>query len=232
VRPGVRIHRLRLTLVIVFAGCACLALRPGSVVFTDITRQAGISFTNFSSPDKRYIVESMGGGVAFFDFDGDRNLDIYLLNSNTVEAAQAGKPRPKAALYRGQGNGTFEEVSPRAGIDDPGWAMGLTIGDYDNDGFDDLYVACFGPNRLYRNLGNGTFQDVTGRARVGDERFSTGAAWGDYDRDGDLDVVLNDLDGPPMLLRNDGGSRAGNWIRLTLQGTNSNRNARLARGSG
>ena len=163
--------------------------RPG-VVFTDVTRAAGIGFINLSAPEKKYIVESMGGGVAFFDFNNDRIIDIYLVNSYTVEMAVANRPRPAAALYRGRGDGTFEEVAGKAGVADPGWGMGVAVADYDNDGFDDLYVTCFGPNRLYRNRGNGTFEDVTARAGVGDPRFSTGAAWGDYDRDGDLDLFV------------------------------------------
>ncbi|HWQ34641.1 MAG TPA: CRTAC1 family protein [Blastocatellia bacterium] len=160
------------------------------VTFTDVTKAAGINFVNYTSPDKKYIVESMSGGVAFFDFDNDGKLDIYLVNSFTVEGALSGKPRPKAALYRNLGNGKFEDVAEQAGVADPGWTMGVAVGDYDNDGFDDLYVTCFGPNRLYHNLGNGKFEDVTKKAGVGDVRFSTGAAWGDYDRDGRLDLFV------------------------------------------
>jgi hypothetical protein len=133
------------------------------VAFVDVTKAAGINFSSFSSPDKKYIVESMGGGVALFDFDGDGRLDIYLVNSCTVEAALAKRPRPPAALYRNLGNGKFEEVAAKAGVADPGWAMGVAVADYDNDGFDDLYVTCFGPNRLYHNRGNGTFEDGTER---------------------------------------------------------------------
>ena len=162
-----------------------------SVTFTDVTKAAGIKFTSFSSPEKKYIVESMNGGVALFDFDGDGLLDIYLVNSYTVEAALAKRPRPPAALYRNRGDGTFEEVAAKAGVADPGWAMGVAVGDYDNDGFDDLYVTCFGPNRLYHNRRNGTFEDVTSKAGVGDPRFSTGAAWGDYNRDGNLDLFVS-----------------------------------------
>lgn len=160
------------------------------VTFTDVTSAAGISFVNYTSPDKKYIVESMSGGVAFLDFDNDGKLDIYLLNSFTVEAVLKHEARPKAALYRNLGNGRFQDVAAQAGVAEPGWTMGVTVGDYDNDGFDDLYVTCFGPNKLYRNLGNGKFQDVTDKAGVGDARFSTGAAWGDYDRDGRLDLFV------------------------------------------
>jgi hypothetical protein len=172
-----------------FSGTRSASSAP-PVTFTDVTKAAGIKFTSFSSPEKKYIVESMNGGVALFDFDGDGRLDIYLVNSYTVEAALAKRPRPPAALYRNRGDGTFEEVAAKAGVADPGWAMGVAVGDYDNDGFDDLYVTCFGPNRLYHNLRNGTFEDVTSKAGVGDPRFSTGAAWGDYNRDGYLDLFV------------------------------------------
>src|SRR5262249_51895938 len=165
--------------------------QPSSkVTFTDVTKAAGINFSNASSAEKKYIVESMGGGVAMFDFDNDGKLDIYIVNSYTVEAALAKKPRPPAALYRNLGNGKFEEVAAKAGVGEPGWGMGVSGGDYDNDGYDDLYVTCFGPNKLYHNRGDGTFEDVTAKAGVGDPRFSTGAAWGDYDRDGYLDLFV------------------------------------------
>jgi enediyne biosynthesis protein E4 len=160
------------------------------VTFTDATKSAGVGFVNRSSSEKKYIVESMGGGAAMFDFDNDGRLDIYLVNSYTVDAALAKKSRPPAALYRNLGNGKFEDVAAKAGVADPGWAMGASVADYDNDGDDDLYVTCFGPDRLYRNRGDGTFEDVTAKAGVGDARFSTGASWGDYDRDGDLDLFV------------------------------------------
>jgi hypothetical protein len=164
--------------------------RKAPVQLIEVTREAGITFLHQSATEKKYIVESMGGGVAIFDFDRDGWLDLYLLNSSTVEGALAGKVRPKAALYRNLGNGTFREMASAAGLADPGWSMGVAVADYDNDGWDDLYVTCFGPNRLYRNRGDGTFEEVTKRAGVGDDRFSTGAAWGDYDRDGDLDLAV------------------------------------------
>ncbi len=162
-----------------------------SITVTDATKSAGINFTSASSAEKKYIVESMNGGVALFDFDNDGKLDIYLVNSYTVEAALARKPRSPAALYRNLGSGKFEDVTAKAGVADPGWAMGVSVADYDTDGYDDLYVTCSGPDKLYRNRGNGTFEDVTSTAGVSDERFSAGAAWGDYDRDGDLDLFVS-----------------------------------------
>src|SRR5262245_22599229 len=133
------------------------SVKPG-VTFTDVTKSAGIDFKSASAAEKKYIVESMNGGVAFFDFDNDGKLDIYLTNSYSVAAALAKKPHPPAALYRNLGNGKFEDVAVKAGVADPGWAMGVSVADYDNDGFDDLYVTCFGPDKLYHNLGNGKFE--------------------------------------------------------------------------
>ena len=170
--------------------CARADQESTKVTFTDVAKSAGINFTNTSSSEKKYIVESMGGGVAMFDFDNDGRLDIYIVNSYTVEAALQNKPRPHAALYRNLGNGKFEDVAAKAGVADPGWAMGVSVADYDNDGYDDLYVTCFCPNKLYHNRGDGTFEDVTAKAGVGDSRFSTGSAWGDYNRDGYLDLFV------------------------------------------
>jgi enediyne biosynthesis protein E4 len=159
------------------------------VHFTDITEQAGIKFTHVSSPEKKYIVESMSGGVALFDYDGDGYLDIYLVNSLTVDMVKS-KQRTKSALYHNNGDGTFTDVTDKAGVGDIGWGMGVTIGDYNNDGWDDMYVTCLGPNHLLKNNGNGTFTDVTKKAGVGDPRWSTGAAFFDYDNDGKLDLFV------------------------------------------
>jgi enediyne biosynthesis protein E4 len=159
------------------------------VVFTDITAATGIRFTHASAPEKKFIVESMSGGVALFDFDRDGWLDVYLANSPTVATADD-PAKARSALWRNNHDGTFTDVTERAGVGDAGWAMGVSTGDYDNDGWDDLYVTCFGPNHLFRNNGNGTFTDVTARAGVGDARWSTGAAFGDYDNDGRLDLFV------------------------------------------
>ncbi|MBL8203979.1 MAG: CRTAC1 family protein [Blastocatellia bacterium] len=172
-----------------------LAVQPvlasGTISFTDVTKAAGITFVNQSSKEKKYIVESMGGGAAFFDFDNDGKLDIYLTNSYSVDEAKANKPRPPAALYRNLGNGKFEDVAKQAGVSDPGWAMGVSVADYDNDGWDDLFVTCFGHCKLYRNLGKGKFADVSDKAGFTHRSFFTGAAWGDYDRDGKLDLYVS-----------------------------------------
>ena len=169
-------------------GLAALPAAP-SVRFTDITGTSGITFAHVSAPDKRYIPESMSGGVALFDFDRDGNLDVYLVNSLTVDTAR--DPRSaRSELWRGRGDGTFEDVTDRSGLAHPGWGMGVAAGDVDNDGWDDLYVTCYGPNRLYRNNRDGTFSDVTDTAGVGDPRWSAGAAFADYDADGRLDLFV------------------------------------------
>jgi hypothetical protein len=165
--------------------------RPGiEVHFTDITEQAGINFKHVSSPEKKYIVESMSGGVALFDYDNDGYLDIYLVNSLTVDLVKS-KQKTRSTLYHNNGDGTFTDVTDKAGVGDIGWGMGVAIGDYNNDGFDDIYVTCLGPNHLLKNNGNGSFTDVTQKAGVGDPRWSAGAAFVDYDNDGKVDLFVS-----------------------------------------
>lgn len=162
---------------------------PNGVVFVDATEKAGIKFTHVASPDKRYIAESMSGGVVLIDFDNDGYLDIYLVNSLTVDLIKSnGKTR--SALYRNNGDFTFTDVTDKSGLGDVGWGMGAAVGDYNNDGFDDIYVTCLGPDHLFRNDGNGKFTDVTSTAGVSDDRWSTGAAFFDYDNDGRLDLMV------------------------------------------
>jgi len=163
---------------------------PGGVQFTDITEASGIKFRHVASPDKKYIVESMSGGVALIDYDSDGLTDIYFVNSLTVDLVKSGG-KTKSALYHNNGDGTFTDVTDRAGVGDIGWGMGAAVGDYNNDGFDDLYVTCLGPNHLLKNNGDGTFTDVTQKANVGDPRWSTGAAFLDYDNDGQLDLFVS-----------------------------------------
>jgi hypothetical protein len=164
--------------------------QPNGLHFTDITAPAGITFKHVASPDKKYIVESMSGGVALFDYDADGYLDIYFVNSLTVDMVKA-KTKTRSALYHNNGDGTFTDVTDKAGVGDVGWGMGVAVGDYNNDGFADLYVTCLGQNHLFKNNGNGTFTDVTDRAGVGDPRWSTGAAFVDYDKDGKLDLFVS-----------------------------------------
>ncbi len=169
---------------------------------TDIVAKTGIKFTHTSAPEKKYIVESMSGGVVLIDYDRDGWLDIYLTNAPTVEM-ELKKQKSKSALYKNNKDGTFTDVTDKAGIGFPGFAMGGAVGDYNNDGWADIYVTCLGGNVLYKNNGDGTFADVTKTAGVADGRWSTGAAFGDYDADGFQDLIvanyvdfkLNDLPG-------------------------------------
>ena len=158
--------------------------------FTDVTQKAGITFKHISSPEKKYIVESMSGGLALIDYDNDGYEDIYFVNSLTVDLVKS-RTKTKSVLYRNNGDGTFTDVTDKAGVGDIGWGMGAAVGDYNNDGFDDLYVTCYGPNHLLKNNGNGTFTDVTQTAGVGDKRWSAGAAFVDYDNDGKLDLFVS-----------------------------------------
>jgi len=159
------------------------------VRFVDVTDGSGIHFKHTSAPEKKYIVESMSGGVALFDFDNDGWLDIYLTNSLTVDTANNPKSS-RCALYHNNQDGTFTDVTEKSGLGYPGWAMWVATGDYDGDGWVDVYVTCLGGNRLYHNNGDGTFTDVTQKAGVEDGRWSTGAAFGDYDNDGNLDLFV------------------------------------------
>jgi enediyne biosynthesis protein E4 len=162
--------------------------------FTEISAAAGITFKHVFSPEKKYIAESMGGGVALFDYDNDGYLDIYFVNSLTVDLAKAHQ-KTASALYHNNGNNSFTDVTGKSGLGDIGFGMGVAVGDYNNDGFADLYVTCLGPNHLFKNNGNGSFTDVTVKAQVGDPRWSTGAAFVDYDKDGKLDLFVSNYVG-------------------------------------
>jgi enediyne biosynthesis protein E4 len=168
----------------------------------DISKRAGINFKHTSDPAKKYIVESMSGGVIIFDYDRDGWPDIYFTNAPSVDMAIKGQ-KSRGALYHNNHDGTFTDVTDKAGVANPCFAMGGAVGDYDNDGWPDLYITCLGGNVLYHNNADGTFTDVTAKAGVADGRWSTGAAFGDYDGDGFLDLMvanyvdfqLNDLPG-------------------------------------
>ena len=157
----------------------------------DITGSTGIIFEHHSSPEQRYIVESMSGGVALIDYDGDGWPDIYFTDAESVDSALAGR-KARSALYHNNHDGTFTDVTAKAGVGSPCWAMGAVIGDYNNDGWPDLLVTCFGGVVLYRNNGNGTFTDVTKAAGLDkDSLWATGAAFGDYDGDGWADLFVS-----------------------------------------
>jgi hypothetical protein len=166
--------------------------------FVDVTEKAGIHFKQHSSKtSKKYLLETMGSGVAVFDYDNDGRLDIFLANG-----ARMDDPMPKGAipqkdgpgywnrLYHQKADGTFEDVTVKAGLQGTGFSTGVAVGDYDNDGFDDLFVAGYGHGMLYHNNGDGTFTDVTASAGVAGSGWATSAAWVDYDNDGRLDLIV------------------------------------------
>ena len=180
------------------------------VVFLDVTHQAGLDkFRHRSgSPDKSIIIEAPGSGVALLDYDNDAWPDIYLLNGSTVAAVKGGEPAPRAMLFHNNHDGTFTDVTDKAGVSNDRWGFGVAVADYDNDGWPDIYVSNYGKNRLYHNNRDGTFTDVAEKAGVALGGWSTGATWGDYDRDGLLDLfvpgyVHYDLDHP--ILAGKGG---------------------------
>lgn len=175
------------------------------MVFVDITKQAGLEKFHHRSgtPEKATILETPGSGVALLDYDNDGWLDIYLLNGSTFAALQGKEPAPRAMLLHNNHDGTFTDVTAKAGVANERWGFGVAVGDYDNDGWPDIYVSNFGKNRLYHNNHDGTFTDVAEKAGVALGGWSTGPTWGDYDRDGLLDLfvpgyVKFDVDHPPV----------------------------------
>jgi hypothetical protein len=162
--------------------------------FEDVAQKAGLTVPHISSPDKKYIVESMSGGVGLIDCDNDGKLDIITVNGSTVERYRQGGDL-MITLYHQDADSTtnnlhFTDITKQAGLTRKGWGMGIAVADFDNDGLDDIYVAGFGGNVLYHNLGNCKFEDVTEKAGVAAGGFSTGAAWADYDRDGNVDLFV------------------------------------------
>jgi hypothetical protein len=166
--------------------------------FIETSSALGISFRNIAShTSKKYLIETMAPGVALFDYDNDGRLDIFVVNG-----APLSDPTPKGTiprkteskywnrLYHQKRDGTFEDVTEKAGLQGVGYGMGVAVGDYDNDGYEDLYVTAYGGNKLYHNNGDGTFTDVTDKAGVGGSGWSTSAAWVDLDGDGLLDLVV------------------------------------------
>lgn len=166
------------------------AVNPYIPKLVDITAKTGIHFVHNSSPDAKYIVESMSGGVALIDYNHSGYPSIYFTNAPTVAQYLQGVPA-YSALYRNNGNGTFTNVTKQAGVGDPCWAMGASVGDYNNDGWPDLLVSCFGGVVLYRNNGNGTFTNVTKQTGLSaDHGWATGAVFGDYLGNGWDDIFV------------------------------------------
>jgi hypothetical protein len=158
----------------------------------EVTRESGITFVHTDgSSGRRYIVETVSCGLALLDYDGDGDIDIYFLNGAALPGLELPEP-PRNALYRNDGNWKFTEVTKQAGVGDTGYGLGVCVGDYDNDGDQDIYVNNFGPNVLYRNNGDGTFTDATHAAGVGaGDQVGAGACFLDMDADGDLDLFVS-----------------------------------------
>jgi len=179
------------------------------VIFTDITHAAGLDKFHhiMGTPEKKTILETPGSGVALIDYDNDGWLDIYFVNGSTFPALKGSAKPPRAMLYHNNHDGTFTDVTDKAGVANERWGFAATVGDYDNDGWPDIYVSNFGKNRLYHNNHDGTFTDLAEKAGVALGGWSTGATWGDYDRDGLLDLfvpgyVKFDPDNPAMPGKN------------------------------
>jgi hypothetical protein len=168
-------------------------VKTGPIIFEDIAEQAGLTTWQHISgtPEKPLILEAMSGGVCLLDYDNDGWLDIFLVNGSTLEALNGKSLPPRAALFHNNRDGTFTDVAKRAGVTNDRWGFGCTVGDFNNDGWPDIYLTNYGKNRLYRNNHDGTFTDVAEQAGVALDSWSTGATFGDYDGDGNLDLFVS-----------------------------------------
>jgi hypothetical protein len=198
-------------------------VKDGPVIFKDIAQQSGLTSWRhqMGTLEKKYILEATGSGVALLDYDNDGWLDIYMVNGSTYDALAGKSDPPHAALFHNNHDGTFTDVAAKAGVTNDRWGFGVAVGDYDNDGWPDLYVSNFGKNRLYHNNHDGTFTDVAEKAGVTLGNWSTGATFGDYDGDGRLDLFVPgyvhfDLDHPPTP-----GSAAVGYANCSFRGANT-----------
>ena len=161
--------------------------------FVNVASRAGITARTIYGDEhkNKYLLETTGSGAAFFDYNNDGWQDIFLVNGTRLNPLR-GAQQPTSRLYRNKGDGTFQDVTERAGLARTGWGQSVCVGDYDNDGHGDLFVSAYGKNALYRNNGNGTFTDVAERAGVANNRtrWGSGSAFLDYDRDGRLDLFV------------------------------------------
>lgn len=183
---------------------AALPAVAADALFRDVSAESGLEFELVSgTAGKPYILESMTGGVAFLDYDGDGWIDVYLVNGGTLDALDQDASRPADRLYRNKGDGTFEDVTSQAGLGDSSWGMGVAVADVDNNGHEDIYITNYGPNHLFLNRGDGTFRNAEADAIEGNE-WSSSAAFADFDADGDVDLyVTNYLEFDPDELPED-----------------------------
>lgn len=196
-------------------GCAaaipCAEPTPPPIRFREVAAQAGIAFTLENSPTARkHMIETMPGGIAVFDYDGDGRPDIYFTNGAAIPSLEKSEPKYSNRLYRNEGNLKFRDVTGEAGVGGAGYSMGAAAGDYDNDGRTDLFIAGVNRNILYRNLGNGHFEDVTAKAGIKSGEWAVAGGWFDYNRDGLLDLwVVHYTKWPPADDRFCGDSAKG-----------------------
>ena len=196
----------------------------GPVIYQDITKAAGLSgWTHkMGVPEKEFIVETNGSGVCLIDYDNDGWLDIYLVNGSTFDALDGKEETPHAALFHNNHDGTFTDVTQKAGVANDRWGYGCSVADFDNDGWPDLYVGNYGKNRLYHNNHDGTFSDVAEKAKVQLGNWSPGSTWGDFDGDGLLDLYVTgyvhfDRDSLPIA-----GSKAVGYASCLYRGVTVN----------
>src|SRR5581483_11528221 len=200
--------RIYLLLAVAVSISTPVLLRPApnqetAVQFVDIAEQAGVTAQNVSGDEakKKFLVEMNGSGIAFFDYNNDGYVDLFVVNGSRFDQGWTGPP-PTNHLYRNNGDGTFTDVTAKSGLGASGWGQGACVGDYDNDGWDDLFVTYYGRNKLFHNNGDGTFREVASPAGVAGKegRWNSGCAFVDYDRDGKLDLfVANYIDPGPSF---------------------------------
>ena len=194
----------------------------GPVIFEDVTQKSGLATWHHTmgTPEKKFIIEANGSGVGLIDYDNDGWLDIYLVNGSTYDAINGKAEAPHAALFHNNHDGTFTNVADKAGVTNDRWGFGVAIGDYDNDGWPDIFVANYGKNRLYHNNHDGTFTDIGEKAGITLGNWSTGPTFGDYDGDGKLDVFVSGYVHYDMANQPEAGTKSISYNSCNFRGVN------------